>query len=85
MGTTDAIGTLAGLLTTIAFVPQVLKTWRTRSARDFSLNMLILFTIGVGLWLLYGLLLRQLPIILPNIVTLVLAAYILGVKLRETA
>ena len=85
MGTTDAIGTLAGLLTTVAFVPQVLKTWRTRSARDFSLNMLILFTVGVGLWLLYGLLLRQMPIIVPNVVTLGLAAYILAVKLREPA
>ena len=74
---------LAGLLTTIAFVPQVLKTWRTRSARDFSLPMLVLFTVGVALWLAYGLLLHQMPIILPNIVTLVLTAYILLVKLKE--
>ena len=79
----EAVGMVAGLLTTIAFVPQVLKTWRTRSARDFSLPMLVLFTFGIALWLAYGLLLHQLPIILPNVVTLVLSAYILAVKLKE--
>jgi MtN3 and saliva related transmembrane protein len=83
MDRVDAIGMVAGSLTTIAFVPQVLKTWRTQSARDFSLNMLILFTTGVLLWLAYGLLLMQMPIVLPNAVTLVLSAYILVVKLRE--
>ena len=79
----EAVGMVAGLLTTIAFVPQVLKTWRTRSARDFSLPMLVLFTFGIALWLAYGLLLHQLPIILPNVVTLLLSAYILAVKLKE--
>ena len=80
----EAVGMVAGLLTTIAFVPQVLKTWRTRSARDFSLPMLILFTVGIALWLAYGLLLHQVPIILPNVVTLILTAYILFMKLKET-
>ncbi len=83
MDTVEVVGMVAGLLTTIAFVPQVLKTWRTRSARDFSLPMLLLFTVGIALWLAYGLLLGQVPIILPNVVTLVLTAYILAVKLKE--
>ena len=74
---------VAGLLTTIAFVLQVLKTWCTRSASDFSLPMLALFTVGIALWLAYGLLLHQMPITLPNIVTLVLTTYILLVKLKE--
>ncbi len=79
----EAVGMVAGLLTTVAFIPQVAKTWRTRSARDFSLNMLVLFTIGVALWLVYGIMIHALPVILPNIVTLLLSAYILSVKLRE--
>jgi len=79
----EAVGMVAGALTTIAFVPQVLQTWRTGSARDFSLPMLLLFTVGIALWLAYGVLLQQVPIILPNVVTLVLSAYMLGVKLRE--
>ena len=83
METTETIGMVAGLLTTIAFVPQVVKTWRTQSAQDFSLKMLILFTAGIALWLAYGILKRDLPIILPNVVTFVLSAYILSVKLRE--
>ena len=79
----DWVGMVAGLLTTVAFVPQVMKTWSTRSARDFSLKMLVLFTAGVGLWLVYGVMIGALPVIVPNVVTLVLSAYILGVKLRE--
>lgn len=83
MDVTQAIGTVAGVLTTVAFVPQVAKTWRSGSARDFSLGMLLLFTLGIVLWLTYGVLLGELPIIVPNVVTLLLSAYILAVKLRE--
>ena len=81
----EGVGMAAGALTTVGFVPQAWKTWRTRSARDFSLPMLLMFTLGVGLWLAYGLLLHQAPIIVPNVVTLLLAASILLVKLRERA
>ena len=66
------IGLLAGTLTTIAFIPQLQQTWRTRSAQDVSLGMLLTFIIGVFLWLVYGLLLGALPIILGNLVSLVL-------------
>ncbi|GMV52054.1 hypothetical protein FBQ96_15430 [Nitrospirales bacterium NOB] len=76
------IGLLAGALTTIAFIPQLQQTWQTRSAKDVSLGMLLTFTTGVALWLLYGLLLGALPIILANLVTLVLTLAILILKLR---
>ena len=76
------IGLLAGFLTTIAFVPQVLRTWRKGRAEDFSLPMLLLFVAGVALWLAYGVLAGALPMILANAVTLCLASYILVVKLR---
>ena len=80
---TEALGMLAGVLTTVAFVPQAARTWRTGSARDFSLNMLLLFVTGVGLWLAYGLLTRYAPMVAANAATLLLASYILAVKLRR--
>jgi MtN3 and saliva related transmembrane protein len=77
----DLLGTLAGLLTTAAFVPQAIKTWRSRSAEDISLVMYSLFSAGVLLWLLYGIALRSLPIVAANVVTLVLALSVLTLKL----
>ena len=59
----DAIGLMAGALTTVAFVPQVLKTWRSRSAGDLSLSMLLIFNAGVALWVIYGLAMRATPIV----------------------
>jgi MtN3 and saliva related transmembrane protein len=78
----DLIGALAGALTTIAFVPQVWRVWKTRSARDLSLPMYLIFTSGVALWFVYGLLLGVLPIIASNGVTLLLAGTVLAMKLR---
>jgi MtN3 and saliva related transmembrane protein len=78
----DWIGLLAGLLTTLAFVPQVVKTWKTRHTRDISLTMFLAFTTGVALWLVYGILLGAWPVILANFVTLLLAGIILGLKLK---
>ncbi len=78
----DSIGLVAGFLTTIAFVPQVLKIWRTRSARDISLPMYVAFTIGVALWLCYGLMTDALPVVLANVVTLALACTVILMKLR---
>lgn len=76
------LGLLAGTLTTIAFLPQLLKTWRSRSARDISLGMFSIFSTGVLLWLIYGLLIGDWPIIIANFVTFVLAGTILIFKLR---
>jgi MtN3 and saliva related transmembrane protein len=78
----DALGLFAGALTTLAFVPQVIRVWRTRSARDLSLASFAIFTAGVALWLVYGLLIGALPVIVANAVTLVLAGAILAMKVR---
>jgi MtN3 and saliva related transmembrane protein len=77
-----AIGLVAGLLTTVAFVPQALRIYRTRSARDISLHTFAAFTLGVMLWLAYGILRHEAPIIVWNAITLAIAAAILGMKLR---
>jgi MtN3 and saliva related transmembrane protein len=77
-----ALGLIAGTLTTIAFVPQLTKTWRSKSAKDVSFGMLAIFCTGVLLWLIYGLFINALPVIAANTVTLVLAGAILALKLK---
>ena len=72
----------AATLTTCSFIPQVLRVWRTRHTKDISLLMYTLFTIGVALWLVYGILLASWPIILANGITLLLAGTVLILKLR---
>jgi MtN3 and saliva related transmembrane protein len=79
----EILGYAAGTLTTLAFVPQVVRTWRTRSTEDISLAMFTVFTAGVVLWGIYGLLVGSWPIILANGVTLVLSATVLGLKLKH--
>ena len=76
------LGLVAGALTTLAFLPQVIKTWRSRSAGDLSLMMFLVFSAGVCLWLAYGLLIGDLPLIVANVVTLALIATLLFFKLR---
>ena len=78
----DLIGALAGVLTTLAFVPQVWRIWKTRSARDLSLPMYVIFTSGVALWFLYGLSLGALPIVVSNGITLLLAGTVLAMKVK---
>lgn len=78
----ELIGTLAALLSTISFVPQVVKVWRTRSARDLSLIMYLMFWVGIFLWLLFGLMIGSISVITGNLVTLCLASTILYFKLR---
>ncbi|MFA5529298.1 MAG: SemiSWEET transporter [Thiohalomonadaceae bacterium] len=82
MDAVNALGLVAGSLTTLAFVPQVVKTLRTRSAEDISTFMFLLFSAGVFLWLLYGIALGALPVILANGITLVLALVVLLLKFR---
>lgn len=78
----SVLGLLAASLTTISFLPQVFKTWKSRSAKDLSLGMFSIFTLGVALWLVYGIAINDLPVILANIVTLILASTLLFFKLR---
>lgn len=76
----EIVGYVAGFLTTVAFVPQVTKVWKSRSAKDLSLKAFFAFTVGVGLWLVYGILLKELPMVVWNSVTLLLAGAILAMK-----
>ncbi len=76
------IGLLAGTLTTLSFVPQVVKAWRTRSLTDFSVAMLLTFAIGVSLWVVYGVMIGGTPVIVANAITLALALALLAMKLR---
>lgn len=76
------IGLLAGTLTTLSFVPQVMKAWQTRSLADFSLSMLVTFALGVSLWVVYGLMAGGAPVVVANAVTLALALALLVMKLR---
>lgn len=73
---------VAALLTTVAFVPQVLKVYRTKSANDVSFLMFSIFSTGVLLWLVYGLLIGSVPIVVANIVTLLLCLAVIVLKLR---
>jgi len=82
MDMTDAIGFLAGALTTIAFVPQALKIYTTKSGKDVSARMLLIFSAGVILWLIYGIMIESVPVILANVVTLILSGTILALKIR---
>lgn len=76
------VGLIAGACTTIAFLPQVIKTWKSRSAKDLSLSMFSIFTIGVGLWLVYGILDQNIPVMAANLITLMLATTLLVFKFR---
>lgn len=78
----DLIGYLAAALTTCSFVPQALHTFRTRDVRGISLGMYSVFTVGIALWLVYGLVLGAWPIVVANAITLALAGAILTMKLR---
>ncbi len=79
---TELCGFVAGTLTTLSFVPQVLKAWRTKRCDDLSWGMLITFSAGVTLWLIYGLKLSAPPIIAANAVTLALLITIIVLKVR---
>ena len=83
MNLADVIGDAAACLTTLSFVPQAMRVIRTRDTGAISLVMYVLFTSGVALWGVYGLLTMQWAIILANGVTLVLAALILAMKVRD--
>ncbi|OSQ38784.1 SemiSWEET transporter [Thalassospira mesophila] len=77
------LGLLAGSLTTLAFLPQVIRTWRTRSTADISLGMFLVLCAGIALWFVYGVLNGDWPVIIANGLTFLLAATILGFKLRH--
>ena len=82
MDTIVIVGYIAGALTTIAFVPQVVRAWKLKETRDLSLAMLVLFSIGIFLWTCYGFWTESLPIIAANVTTFALVIVLLGLKIR---
>ena len=81
-GFTTALGLVAGTLTTLSFLPQLVKAWKTRSTHDISFGMLALFSAGLVLWIVYGVIVTDVPVIAANSVTLVFVGLILALKLR---
>ncbi len=82
MDSITLLGYMAGALTTLAFLPQLIKVIETKSTKDISLLMFIVICTGIALWLVYGILIDSLPIILANLVTLIIAGAILIFKLK---
>jgi len=76
------LGLIAGTCTTAAFLPQLVKIWKTKSTRDISLLMYVVICTGILLWLIYGVIIDSVPVILANAATLVIAAMILILKIR---
>ncbi len=81
MSNIDILGLFAAVLTSASFVPQVIKTVRSKDTTSISLFMYTMFVTGVGCWLVWGVLVDQVPVIVANVVTFILAAVILGMKL----
>jgi MtN3 and saliva related transmembrane protein len=79
---TFIIGMLAGTITTVSFIPQLLQILRTKHTKDISLAMYLVFSLGVFLWLVYGILAVQWPVIIANAVSFVLLLAILGLKVK---
>jgi MtN3 and saliva related transmembrane protein len=82
MDLTTAIGLAAGLLTTTSLVPQVTKIWKSKSAKDVSRRMFIAFCLGISLWLAYGVIKGDIPMMIWNSISLALALSILAMKLK---
>ena len=82
MDTIVIVGYIAGILTTTAFVPQVVRAWKLKETRDLSLAMLILFAAGILLWTCYGFWTESLPIIAANVITFLLILVLIGLKIR---
>ncbi len=79
--TSDTFGFIAAALTTIAFLPQVIKTWRTKKAEDVSIVMLLMFITGLLFWIVYAIQAHALPVLIANVITFILNVIILTLKL----
>jgi MtN3 and saliva related transmembrane protein len=78
----DLIGYLAAACTTLSFIPQVVKVYKTKSTHDISLGMFVTFFMGIAFWLVYGIMQNAIPIIMANSITLFLSGYVLICKLK---
>ena len=79
----EVIGGVSGMLTTAAFFPQAIKVYKTKDTSAISLVMFVILVLGLIGWVFYGILMEQIPVVIPNVITLMLAFYILLVKLKE--
>lgn len=82
MNNHDLIGYIAGFLTTASFLPQVIQVYKTRSTADISLGMYSVFVLGIAFWLTFGVVTHNWPVIIPNVITFILAGSVLVMKLR---
>jgi MtN3 and saliva related transmembrane protein len=82
MDFTTMLGLAAGMLTTVSFLPQLIKAWRTKRAEDISLGMLVILSLGIFLWLIYGIFIRAFPIIISNFASFILVTSILILKTK---
>jgi MtN3 and saliva related transmembrane protein len=80
---TIVLGAFAGFCTTLSLVPQIIKTYKTKHANDLSLGMFCLLAVGVASWCVYGILINELPVIIANAISFVLAIYLIIMKLRH--
>ena len=83
MNIVSAIGILAGICTTISFVPQALKVYKTKDTKSLSLGMFLIFLLGISLWLTYGIILHNTPITIANSITMPMAIYIIIMKIKH--
>lgn len=83
MNWVTVLGLIAGFCTSVALLPQAIKSWKTQKTKDVSLSMCVVLVIGVLLWLNYGLLIKDLPVILANSITFILALSVLFFKIRH--
>ncbi|MFC1643542.1 SemiSWEET family sugar transporter [Chlamydiota bacterium] len=79
----NSVGIIAAVLTTVSLLPQVLKTYKTRQTRDLSIYMLMIFNAGICLWFFYGLLIKSIPMIIGNVITISFSLYLLLMKIKN--
>jgi len=79
----NLVASMAGICTTVSFLPQVMKVHRTKRTEDLSLPMYVIFSCGVSLWTLYGVMIRSWPVMIANGITFILSVYILIMKVRH--
>lgn len=82
MKITTFLGLIAATLTTLSFVPQVVKTWKMKETRDISLSMFVMLAIGIVLWMVYGFIIQDLPVILANCMSFILTTIIIYFKIK---
>ncbi|MEK6808500.1 MAG: SemiSWEET transporter [Nanoarchaeota archaeon] len=82
MDYTLILGLTAGALTTVCYLPQVIKTWRLKETKDLSLGTYVLLSVGIVLWLIYGITTKDIPVIIANLLSLILSLILLFFKLK---